>query len=220
MANRQYVKDALMERGSSNNVDIQTWIVNVPFALTLFLGAAVAGIPLSSFFDRGTTIAVNLHTVIIVWAATAIPTMLIALWHWFRPREDLIRIPHWHQKRDSPGRWVLHGVAAALFCGFILTACAYQYTSITAQYVSGRRLPTLATIKTIQPRSGRHRVCNVQASFFIAGHGVIESCVKPVWTAPLLSDGAREGDRVTLLITENSFGTVLVGIATGGRGHR
>jgi len=220
MANRQCVKDALMERGSSNKVDIQTWIVNVPFALTLFLGAAVAGIPLSSFFDRGTTIAVNLHTVIIVWAATAIPTMLIALWHWFRPREDLIRIPHWHQKRDSPGRWVLHGVAAALFCGFILTACAYQYTSITAQYVSGRRLPTLATIKTIQPRSGRHRVCNVQASFFIAGHGVIESCVKPVWTAPLLSDGAREGDRVTLLITENSFGTVLVGIATGGRGHR
>jgi len=180
----------------------------------------VAGIPLSSFFDRGTTIAVNLHTVIIVWAATAIPTMLIALWHWFRPREDLIRIPHWHQKRDSPGRWVLHGVAAALFCGFILTACAYQYTSITAQYVSGRRLPTLATIKTIQPRSGRHRVCNVQASFFIAGHGVIESCVKPVWTAPLLSDGAREGDRVTLLIAENSFGTVLVGIATGARGHR
>ena len=220
MANRQYVKDALMERGSSNNVDIQTWIVNVPFALTLFLGAAVAGIPLSSFFDRGTTIAVNLHTVIIVWAATAIPTMLIALWHWFRPREDLIRIPHWHQKRDSPGRWVLHGVAAALFCGFILTACAYQYTSITAQYVSGRRLPTLATIKTIQPTSGRHRVCNVQASFFIAGHGVIESCVKPVWTAPLLSDGAREGDRVTLLITENSFGTVLVGIAIGARGHR
>jgi len=220
MANRQYVKDALMERGSSNNVDIQTWIVNVPFALTLFLGAAVAGIPLSSFFDRGTTIAVNLHTVIIVWAATAIPTMLIALWHWFRPREDLIRIPHWHQKRDSPGRRVLHGVAAALFCGFILTACAYQYTSITAQYVSGRRLPTLATIKTIQPRSGRHRVCNVQASFFIAGHGVIESCVKPVWTAPLLSDGAREGDRVTLLIAENSFGTVLVGIATGARGHR
>ena len=209
-----------MERASPNNVDTQTWIVNVPFMLTLFLAAAVAGIPLSSFLDRGTTITVNLHTVIMVWAATAIPTMLIALWHWFRPREDLIRIPHWHQKRDSPGRWVLHGVAAALFCGFILTACAYQYTSITAQYVSGRRLPTLATIKTIQPRSGRHRVCNVQASFFIAGHGVIESCVKPVWTAPLLSDGAREGDRVTLLITENSFGTVLVGIATGGRGHR
>jgi hypothetical protein len=204
-----------METVSPNNVDSQTWMVNVPFQLTLFLAAAVVGIPLSSFFDRGTTITVNLHTIIIVWAATAIPTMLIALWHWFRPREDLIRIPHWRQKHDSPGRWVLHGISAALFCGFILTACAYEYTCVTAQYVSGRRTQTPAIVKTIQRVSGRHRVCERRASFFVTGQGVMDTCVKPVSAAPLLNDGVRVGDRVTLLIEENLFGTVLVGITTG-----
>lgn len=176
------------------------------------LVASFAGVNIFSFWDRDTMIAVHDKTAVLVCAAAAAPVVFGFLGYWFIPREDWVRIPHWHLKQDSPGRWVLAGIGLAFLSGLGFAWCGYSGVRIATQHLSGRRLQIAATVSAVEGVSGRRRVCERRAWFFIPGQGDMKSCVAPVIGAPLMSEQVRVGDRVTLLVVENTLGTALVGV--------
>jgi len=174
--------------------------------------ATIAGVSILSFWDRDTTIAVHDKTAVLVCAATAAPVVFGLLRYWFKPREDWVRIPRWHLKHDSPGRWVLAGIGLALLLGLGFAWCGYYGVRIATQHLSGRRLEIAATLTAVEKVSGRRRACERRAWFFIPGHGDMKSCVTPQFGAPLMDEHVGIGDPVTLLIVENRLGTALVGV--------
>jgi len=168
--------------------------------------ALFAFVPLP-YIDRGTTLTVNPVTVLVVWAALAVPATLVFARYWFRRRPDLDQIPHWHLKHDSPGRWVLVFIGMTMLMGALIGGCAYMYVQAITPHVSGREVPTAATVTSIQPVFGRNRRCERRATFFIRGRGDVESCIQP-W----MGDTVRVDEPVTLTIVVNAFGTAVVKI--------
>ncbi len=183
-----------------------------PLGIALSLAAAIAGLIGSSLWNSGTTIAVHGVAAVIVCGVTAAPVVIGLLRYWFKTREDLPRVPDWNLKHDSPGWWVLAGTGLALFSGLLFAWCGYLFASVATQHLSGRRTQIPATVAAIDRVYGRRRVCDERAHFSAGWDGDIDSCVKPFGKSPLMNEGIRVGDRVTLLIVENTLGSALVGV--------
>jgi hypothetical protein len=176
------------------------------------LAVAIAGLIGSSFWNSGTTIAVHVAAAIVACGSAAAPVVVGLLRYWFRTREDLPDVPDWNLKHDSPGQWVLAGLGLALFSGLLFAWCGYLFASVATQHLSGRRLQVPAKVMAIERVYGRRRNCDRRARFSAGSDGELESCVKPFGNSPLMDDGIRVGDRVTLLIVENVLGSALVGV--------
>jgi len=148
----------------------------------------IAAVSIFSFWDRDTTIAVHDNAAVLVCTATAAPVVFVFLRYWFTLREDWVRIPNWHLKHDSPGRWVLAGIGLALLLGVGFAWCGYSAVRIATHHLSVRRLQIAATVTAVKNVSGRRRVCARRAWFFIRGRGDLKSCVTPVFGAPLMNE--------------------------------
>lgn len=187
----------------------------LPGIFPIFLLVTTIALVSSQYFDRGTTIAVHGTVVLSACVVTSATTMLVILWDWFRPRENLRDIPHWRRKQVSPGSWVLVGITAALVCGAYIAYLAYTGVRITTQHLAGHQMQVAATVTATRKLTGKRRVCNHEASFTTAESGNFESCMVPRYGSPLVDSGAQIGDHVTLVIVENALGTAVAGIVVG-----
>jgi hypothetical protein len=167
------------------------------------------------YFDSDTTIATNGWVVAVIWGVAAGPTVGMLLRHWFGRRENLHEIPSWHLKRDSPGRWVLAGVAIALGWSALLAFTVFTDVRVATQHLSGRRVQVVATVNSIRQLHRGKRVCNQRASFVTADQDAISACIDPVGGPRLADQTIRVGDRVRLVLVESTMGTALVGVVPG-----
>jgi hypothetical protein len=164
-----------------------------------------------SFWDRGTTFELNRAVMVTAMVAVGSPVGGLLLWHWFRPREDLPRVPDWNLKHDSPGRWALKAVGSSVLVAGL--ACLFVYLSLSflAQHVTGTTTTSAARVEQLRKGGSRDR-CRVHAEFSRDSGSLLSACVVPKWGAPLSQEDLHIGAAVQLQIVQNAIGRVLVSV--------
>jgi hypothetical protein len=164
-----------------------------------------------SFWDRGTTLELNHPVMVTAMGVVGLSVGGLALRHWFRPREDLPRVPDWNLKHDSPGRWALKAVGSSVLLAGISCLLVYLSLGSLAQHVPGSSTTSAARLEELQPGGSRDR-CRMYAEFSRESATPLRSCVVARRGAPLLREDLQIGAAVQLEIKQNAIGRVLVSV--------
>ena len=179
--------------------------------------AMLATFPLSALlgnalWNRGTTIDVAITTVLVISALVGLPVAGHTLRNWFGRRAKLDPPPHWNLKQDSPGTWVLVGVASAVLQVTFIAVAVYFLASVLAQHVGGSPSRVPAHVAEIEHFAYRKATCKTRVRFSWAWDQSMRACVVPGFGRALISQQLHTGDSVVLIIARNIFGSALVGI--------
>jgi hypothetical protein len=154
----------------SSHTGYSAMVVAISCVLLMFFGAL--------FLDRGTTFDLKQPLFGITTTAIAVLGGGSALWHWFRPREDLPRISAWNLKHDSPGRWALKGAFRALLITGLSCALVYMLLNVLAQHLRGSVTTSAARLEELR-RGGAREQCAMYAEFSRESASRLRSCVVP-----------------------------------------
>lgn len=176
----------------------------VTFPLSALLGSAL--------WNRGTTVDVKVTTVLIISGLVGLPVAVRALRHWFRRRDKLDPPPHWNLKQDSPGTWVMTGIASAVLQVTFLAIAVYFLASVLAQHAGGSRVQAAARVEAVEHFTYRKASCKTRARFSWNWGQSLSSCIASRSGQPLVRQQLRVGDAVLLTVATNIFGSALTGI--------
>jgi hypothetical protein len=178
--------------------------------------AMVATAPFTLFslgyWDRGTTLGLKQPLASIAITAAGLLVACPFLRYWFKPREDLHRVPDWNLKHDAPGRWALKGAAAAAFFGGMSGGLIYAFLCSLAPFVPGPITTSTARLEQLEQSHASRDRCKLYAELSRDGSETFRACVATTFGAPLLREDVEIGTPVRLLIKENAIGRVLLAV--------
>ncbi len=163
----------------------------------------------SGYWNRGTTLGLKQPLAAIAITAAGLLVAGPLLRYWFKPREDLHRVPDWNLKHDSPGRWALKGTAAAAFFGGVSGALIYAFLCSLAPFVPGAITTSTARLERLDQSHASRDRCKLYAELSRDGSDTFRACVATTFGTPLLREDVEIGTPVRLLIKDNAIGRVL-----------
>src|SRR5882724_11174313 len=115
------------------------------------LAASVVSLIATSYWDSGTTVELRPVSVLLCIAFTSIPSAGWIMFHWFRRRPRLEAPPQWNLKHDSPGVWVLTGIAAGVALAVLVGWTTFTFIGVVlAQHVGGQYSRVTARVLAVE----------------------------------------------------------------------